>query len=86
MVEKISLNVKIISLNIEHNFLVPYDMCVGDATALIAQAIAEEYPGIKKAMNGKGYSLMQASSGKLLNAGCSFKQFEIIQGEKFLLI
>ncbi len=86
MVEKISINVKVVSLNIEHNFLVPCDMNVSDATALIAQTILEEYPGVKKSMSSKGYSLMQVSSGKLLNARCSFKQFEIIQGEKFLLI
>ena len=85
MVEKISVSVKVISLNVEHNFLIPKEMSVSDATALIISALQEEYPGVRT-NTACGNMLMQISSGKVLNQSCSFKQLGIIQGEKLLLI
>ena len=85
LVDKISVNIKIIGLNVEHNFLIPSEMCVADATDLIVQALCEEYPGVKNSVSN-GHTLMQASSGKVLNQGCSLKQLGIVQGEKMILI
>lgn len=85
VVEKVSINIKVVSLNVEHNFLIPWDMNVGDATALILQTLLEEYPGVKQQAT-KGYMLMQLSTGKVLNPSCSFRQMGMIQGEKLLLI
>ena len=85
MVEKISANVKVVGLNIEHNFLIPREMSVLDAIALIVKAIHEEYPGVQGGLL-KDCALMQASSGKVLNPLCSFKQLEIVQGERLILI
>lgn len=85
MVEKLSLNVEIIPLNIEHNFLIPSDMSVESATALIVKTVLDEYPGVKSAA-AVSNMLIQASSGKLLNSKCSFRQLGIIQGEKIILI
>ena len=85
MVEKISVNVKILSLNTEHNFLVPSEMCVGDAISLIVKILIEQYPeAMVKRLNE--YSLMHLLSGDFLNPNCSFKQLEIVQGEKLLLV
>lgn len=85
MVEKISLNVLIVPLNVEHNFLIPADMSVENAATLISQTVLDEYPGVKHATTSTNL-LIQASSGKVLNAKCSFRQLGIIQGEKTILI
>ena len=85
MVEKVSVNVKVISLNVEHNFLIPFEMSVNEATNLVVQALLEEYPGVRPGYTG-GYTLVQLSSGKALTASCSLKQLGILQGEKLLLV
>ena len=85
LVDKISVNIKIIGLNVEHNFLIPNEMCVADATGLIVQALCEEYSGVKNSMSNKRM-LMQASSGKVLNQAYSLKQLGVVQGEKMILI
>ena len=85
MVEKISLNVLIPSLGLEHNFLIPADMNVEGAAALIVRTLLEEYPGVS-AHAAAGVHLLQMSTGKLLNSGCSFRQLGIAQGEKLMLM
>ena len=85
LVDKISVNIKLIGLNVEHNFLIPSEMSVADATDLVVQALCEEYPGVKNSTSGR-HALMQASSGKVLNQACSLKQLGIVQGEKMILI
>ncbi len=85
MVEKISLNVIVLSLNLEHNFLIPSDMNVEQAVGLIVQTLLDEYPGVKHSINSP-HRLIQATSGKVLNPTCSFKQLGVIQGEKLLLM
>ncbi|MBE6574724.1 MAG: hypothetical protein E7654_00435 [Ruminococcaceae bacterium] len=85
MVEKISLNVVVPSLNLEHNFLIPAEMNVEGAAALILRALMEEYPGVGQRA-AAGAHLMQMSTGKLLNSGCNFRQLGIAQGEKLLLM
>lgn len=85
MVEKISLNIKVVGLHVERNFLIPRDMCVRDAVELIVKALREEYPGVTNSgMSNR--ALLQASSGKVLNQACSFKQLGITQGERMILI
>ena len=85
MVEKISINIKVPSLNVEHNFLVPIDMSVGVTVGLIEKTLLEEYPGVKKSLlNTK--ALMQLSTGKILALACNLRQLGIIQGEKLLLL
>lgn len=85
MAEKVSVNVKVVSLHKEHNFLIPWEMSVGDATQLIVKTLKEEYPGVAaNAMSG--HMLMQVSTGKTLPQAFSFKQLGVIQGEKLLLI
>ena len=85
MVEKFSVNVKILSVNAEHNFLIPLEMNVGEATTLIIRILLEEYPGIR--INSLSeYRLLQLLTGRILNKNCSFKQLGIVQGEKLLLI
>ena len=85
MVEKLSLNVQIVPLNLEHNFLVPLDMSIENARMLISKTVLDEYPGVKYASTAINL-LIQASSGKVLNAKCSFRQLGIIQGEKIILM
>ena len=85
MIEKISVNVKILPLNTEHNFLVPVKMSVKDATELILQALHEEYPNVPQKSAAQTL-LVVASSGMALGASLSFEQLGIIQGEKLLLI
>ncbi len=85
MVEKLSLNVMVVPLNVEHNFLIPLDMRVENAIALISQTILDEYPGVRHALPPTSL-LMQASSGRVLNTKCSFRQLGIIQGEKTILM
>ena len=85
MIEKLSLNVLIVPLNVEHNFLIPADMSIENATKLISKTLLDEYPGVKYATTGINL-LIQASSGKILNAKCSFRQLGIIQGEKIILM
>ena len=85
MVEKLSLNVQIVPLNLEHNFLVPLDMSIENARMLISKTVLDEYPGVKYASTATNL-LIQASSGKVMNAKCSFRQLGIIQGEKIILM
>lgn len=72
-------------LNVEHNFLVPAEMNVNAATALIVKAIHDEYPQVSVGA-AESNRLIQASTGKALNRGCSFKQLGIAPGEKILLM
>ena len=85
MVEKISVNIKVIGLNVEHSFLVPKDMSVSDAVELIVKVLCEEYPGVNNS-SSTGHALMQVSSGKVLDQTYSFKQLGIVQGERMILI
>lgn len=85
MVEKISLNVVIPPLNLEHNFLIPADMSAETAASLILHTLQDEYPGVGQ-RSAAGVYLMQMSTGKLLNSGCSFRQMGIAQGERLLLM
>lgn len=85
MVEKVSVNVKILSLNAEHSFLIPWDMRAEDAVMLIVELLRDEYPGIGWELFRRN-CLMQQSSGKLLNNACSLKQQGIVHGERLLLI
>ena len=85
MVETLSLNISIPSINVEHNFIVPEDMCVETAINLMLQTLSEEYPGIHKS-SLKVNNLIQKKSGKLLTAGCSFKQLCIMQGDDLMLV
>ena len=85
MIEKLSLNVLVVPLNVEHNFLIPADMSIENATKLISKTLLDEYPGVKYATTCINL-LIQASSGKILNAKCSFRQLGIIQGEKIILM
>lgn len=85
MVDKISVNIKVVGLNVEHNFLVPREMCVQDAVQLIVKALYEEYPGVKNNAS-EHHALMQAASGRVLDPAYSFKQLGIVQGERMILI
>lgn len=85
MVETLSLNVSVPSINLEHNFIVPADMAVEIAINLMIQALSEEYPGIHKS-SLKGNGLIQKKSGKLLTSGCSFKQLSVMQGDDLVLV
>ena len=85
MVETLSINVSIPSINIEHNFIVPVDMSVEIAVALMLQTLSEEYPGVHRS-SIKGNNLIQRKSGKLLTSGCSFKQLGVMQGDDLVLV
>lgn len=85
LVDKISINIKVVGLNVDHNFLIPREMSVHDAVDLIVKALCEEYPEVNNNMLD-GHSLMQISSGRMLNQSCSFKQLGIVQGERMILI
>ena len=85
MVKNISLNVEIVSLNIQHNFLIPEEMNVDTATSLIVKTVSDEYPGVKRAP-GHMNLLLHAGSGKILDTKCSFKQLGISQGERLILM
>lgn len=85
MVEKISVHVRVIALNVEHNYLIPQHMCVAEAVELIYKTLLEEYPGIKQANDVKG-SLVQCSTGLMLSPGCSFLQLGIHQGERLYYV
>lgn len=85
MVETLSLNVSIPSMNVEHNFIVPEDMSVETAINLMLQTLSEEYPGIRR-NSLKGNRLIQKESRKFLPPGCSFKQLCIMQGDDLMLV
>ena len=85
LTDKISLNVRVAGLNLEHNFLIPVGMSVADATELIVRALCDEYRGVKSTVS-KSHALMQASSGRLLPPECSLRQLRIVRGEKMILI
>lgn len=85
MVEKISINIKVLSLNVEHNFLVPFEMSVNTAIILMVQLLQEEYRGVHYLPRGN-YCLVQVVSGKALPGDCSFRQLDMAQGETLLLM
>ena len=85
MVETLSLNVSVPSINVIHNFIVPEDMSVEMACGLMLQTLSEEYPGIHVS-SLRGYDLIQKKSGMILSRGCSFKQLRIVQGDDLILM
>lgn len=85
MVEKISVHIRVIALNVEHNYLIPQQMCVTEAAELVGKTLLEEYPGIRQISGIKG-SLVQQSTGLVLDPGCSFRQLGIHQGERLYYI
>lgn len=85
MVEKISINIKVLSLNVEHDFLIPFEMSVNTAIILMVQLLQEEYRGVQYLSRGN-YCLVQVDSGKALPGDCSFKQLDMAQGETLLLM
>ena len=85
MVETLSINVSVPSINAEHNFIVPVDMSVETAINLMLQTLSEEYPGVHRSAV-KGYNLIRRKSGNLLTSGCSFKQLCITQGDELVLV
>ena len=85
LVDKISVNIKVVGLNVEHNFLVPRNMLVSDVVDLVVKALCEEYPSVKN-ISSTGHALMQATSGKMLDQSCSLKQLGVVQGERMILI
>lgn len=85
MVEKISINVKVLALNVEHNFLIPFEMSVNTAKTLVIKLLQEEYRGIPQIFEGNRY-FVQVNSGKVLTEDCSFRQLDIAQGETLLLM
>lgn len=85
MVEKISVHVRVIALNVEHNYLIPQQMSVTEAAELISKTLLEEYPGIRQAGDIKGM-LIQQSTGLMLDPGCNFRQLGIHQGERLYYV
>ena len=85
MSERISINIESLGLNATHNYIVPEDMNVAKLTELIIKTLLDEYPGINSKKNGV-HLLMQSSTGKVLNNGCSLKQMGVVSGETFILI
>ena len=85
MVETLSLNISIPSINVDHNFIVPEEMSVEVACSLMLQTLSEEYPGIHIS-SLKGCNLIQKKSGMILTRGCSFKQLCIMQGDDLMLV
>ena len=85
MVETLSLNISIPSINVEHNFIVPENMSVETACSLMLQTLSEEYPGVHVSQL-KGCNLIQKKTGKVLTQGCSFKQLCIVQGTDLILV
>lgn len=81
MVEKISVHVRVTALNVEHNYLIPQDMCAGEAAELIRKTLLEEYPGIGQSGGVQG-ALVQCDTGLMLPPGCSFRQLGIHQGAR----
>lgn len=85
MSERISINIESLGLNATHNYIVPEDMNVAKLTELIIKTLLDEYPGVNSKKNGV-HMLMQASTGKVLNNGCSLKQMGAVSGDTFILI
>ena len=85
MVEKISVHVRVIALNVEHNYLIPQQMCVAEAAELVHKTLLEEYPGVKQESAIKGM-LLQQSTGLALDPSCSFRQLGIHQGERLYYV
>lgn len=85
MVEKISFRIRVIALNVEHNYLIPQQMNVTEAAELIKKTLMEEYPGIKQTDGVKGL-LIQQSTGLVLDPNCSFQQLGIHQGERLYYV
>ena len=84
MVEKLSVHIRVVALNVEHNYLIPQHMSVTEAAELIHKTLLEEYPGIKQ-VSTKGM-LIQQSTGLMLDPGCSFRQLGIHQGERLYYV
>jgi hypothetical protein len=84
MSEKLSINVKVVGLNVTHNFIVPDDMNSAKMLQLMAKTIQEEYPGAS--FDKERSHFLMHESGKVINSGCSLKQSGVVNGEKFILI
>lgn len=85
MIEKVPVHVRVIALNVEHNYLIPRQMCAAEAAELIYKTLLEEYPGIRQHSGMKGM-LLQQSTGLVLDPGCSFQQLGIHQGERLYYV
>lgn len=85
MAEKISINIEIPGLNLFHNYFVPEDMNVSKMLELVIKTLSDEYFGTRTT-NLKAHMLIQASTGLVVDNGCSLKQIDTADGEKFILI
>ena len=84
MVEKLSVHIRVVALNVEHNYLIPQHMSVTEAAELIHKTLLEEYPGITQ-VSAQGM-LIQQSPGMMLAPGCRFRQLGIHQGERLYYV
>ncbi len=85
MNEKISINVLLPGMNLSHHFLVPGDMILRDVLKLVLQLLMEEYPGVD-GLNRSGASLLQASTGLILDNTSSLNKMKLIEGEPLILL
>ncbi len=85
MVEKISLNVEIPGLNVNHNYLIPEDMMISKVTNLILNTLLEEYP---EACNSEyqRHFILHMKHGEILNPESSLKQLGIVNGDSVILM
>lgn len=85
MIDKISVYIMFPALNVEHNFMIPWDMNIRTAIDMISKLISEEYRGVKFSSEGKN-RLVQTFTGKVLPDTCSFRQLDLAQGEKLIFM
>nr|WP_298056058.1 hypothetical protein [uncultured Lachnoanaerobaculum sp.] len=85
MNDKISINVEIPGINIEHNFLVPQKMQVSRVVLLITQMLSEEYNEVSYDKL-KSHILLSADTGQALLEDASLSQLGVLNGERLILI
>lgn len=85
MAKTLSMKVRIPGLSATHDFLVPEDMVVQKAIALILRILRDEYPGVSS-HSAAAPTLLQASTGLALDRNCTFGQIGILDGDTFILL
>lgn len=84
MIQKISLSVRVPSVQKTHDFVLPESMSIKKVISLMSLTIADEYSGTSN--NSDTLMLIDVNDNTTLNSGCSLKQLGIKNGAKLMLI
>ena len=84
MIQKISISVRVPSVQKTHDFVLPENMSIKKVISLMSLTIADEYSSTSKGSDT--LMLIDQKDNTVLNKECSLKQLGIKNGAKLMFI